>query len=90
MVDIHSREYLKYLKNYSLQEKRWIPREFERFSDGNSSYGALDIDVKRALIQPGVRQVETSATRAFLNDSIFMLGAWEQRQLLYRNLCEVA
>ncbi|KYN38753.1 hypothetical protein ALC56_06752 [Trachymyrmex septentrionalis] len=37
-------------------------------------------------VQAGIRRLETSATRAFPNDSIFVLGEYERIQLLFRNL----
>jgi len=89
IIDIHSREYLKYLENYSLQEKRWILREFERFSDGNSSYSALDIDVKRARAD-----TTRSKTSGNIGDESFSkrfyLCIREYRRLLFRNVRGVA
>ncbi|KYN28091.1 hypothetical protein ALC57_02527 [Trachymyrmex cornetzi] len=60
------------------------------FYDGNHKEFQLRHSIltssSHTAVQAGIRRLETSATRAFPNDSIFMLGEHERIQLLFRNL----
>ncbi|KYM83025.1 hypothetical protein ALC53_06290 [Atta colombica] len=63
------------------------------FYDGNHKEFQLQHSIltssshtQYTAVQAGIRRLETSATRAFPNDSILVLGEHERIQLLFRNL----
>jgi len=91
-ITVHNRYSLlrifKNSRNYSLRcEKCWILQKFERFPDKKFQLRhSILTSSSHTAVQAGIRRLETSATRAFPNDSILVLGEHERIQLLFRNL----